>query len=235
MLHKKLHITGMVMALVLAGCSDNTSIQKTFISDRDRCRAKGENFMGIYFPLAQGPSYYVNPKDQKTLSNQIYCECMKDSEWTAYGCPKPKKDADAAPAKPATPVVPVPAATPVTAVPAPAPAAQQQVNTRTENNQVVNNKTVNNLTTNNQTVNSKTTNSQTTNSQTSNSKTSNDQTTNNQNNTTKDVKGQPASDSLMDTLFKRQQYERHQPADQPITEDPAAGITIVTPPPPDRN
>jgi len=114
------------IAVLLTSCKDTTSIQRDFVSNRDTCRAKANSFLGIYIQPYSG--YYVNPKDQKSAENQIYCECMKEYEWQAFGCPKPAKPGDTP--KPAAVVDAKPAHTPAPAPviipPIPAPIVIQQ-------------------------------------------------------------------------------------------------------------
>lgn len=107
----------------LSACKEETHIQMGYVSDRDDCYARANYAVGSYTEGAGG----ISSKDKSTMQTQLFCECMKDHEWSVSGCKFKDKDksvAAAAPAQQQQPTVVVvqapPATTPV-AAPCPAP------------------------------------------------------------------------------------------------------------------
>lgn len=81
-----------VLLLLLAACTDSTSIQRKYVDDRDVCHAKATGVVGYYFtdyPQQQQPS----DKDKTSTSDQLFCDCMKSHGWHTLGCAKPETTA----------------------------------------------------------------------------------------------------------------------------------------------
>jgi hypothetical protein len=107
--------------LLLGSCKDITHVQTGYVSDRDECRSRSENNVGVY---SQPDTYPMSDKERGATLLQLFCECMKDRDWKVAGCPKPPVAVAAAPAPAAAPtVVVVQSPTPQTV-----PQADQQLN-----------------------------------------------------------------------------------------------------------
>lgn len=108
--------------LLLLGCKDIMHVQTGYVADRDECRAKSENNVGVY---SQPDSYSLSSKDKNAALLQLFCECMKEKEWKVSGCPKPATSVAANPQTQAPTVVVVqsPTAQPALLQQAPPPAA----------------------------------------------------------------------------------------------------------------
>jgi hypothetical protein len=72
--------------LLTFGCKDITHVQTGYVADRDECRGRSENNVGVY---SQPDSYALSDKDKSTALLQLFCECMKEKDWKVAGCPKP--------------------------------------------------------------------------------------------------------------------------------------------------
>lgn len=104
--------------LLLSSCKDITAVQTGYISDRDDCRSRAEYGVRTY---SNDGTAQLGGKERNNMLLQLFCECMKDSEWSVAGCKY--KDI----AKPAaTPVPQQPTVVVVQAPPAAAAAAQPQ-------------------------------------------------------------------------------------------------------------
>ncbi len=85
--------------LTLAGCIDITEVQKDYVADRDYCNQKSKDVLRTYFSHC---SNTTNEKDKTNVTNETFCECMKDHGWrTARAlnppypeCPKPPGSID---------------------------------------------------------------------------------------------------------------------------------------------
>ncbi len=79
-------LTCLILVLLNVGCIDITHVQTGYVADRDECRGRSENNVGVY---AQPESYGMSDKDKNVALLQLFCECMKEKDWKVAGCPKP--------------------------------------------------------------------------------------------------------------------------------------------------
>jgi hypothetical protein len=113
------------LLLCTASCKDVTHIQDGYISSRNDCHSRAE--YGVSHYIGDGGS--VSGKDKNNLLLQMFCECMKDQDWSVAGCKLKDKDfaKAAAPTSAQQPTIVVVQAPPPPAAavaPAPAPAAE---------------------------------------------------------------------------------------------------------------
>jgi len=114
-------------------------VQTGYISDRDDCQARSNNGVKTY---ASSDAASMSGKELNNMKQQLFCECMKDHEWSVAGCKLTSvaKAAPApAPAAPQQPTIVVVQAAPVAAAPPPPPEAcpappPGKVRRRTPNN-----------------------------------------------------------------------------------------------------
>lgn len=100
--------------LAASSCRDITHVQLGYISDRDECHQRAEYGVGSY----TANSNAISSKDRGNMLLQLFCECMKEREWSVAGCKfkdASKIAASPAPQQPAPTVVVVQQAPPAAA------------------------------------------------------------------------------------------------------------------------
>lgn len=108
-----------LLVLCTASCKDITHVQTGYISDHDDCQSRANYGVSSYSSGGGG----MSGKERSSMLTQLFCECMKDHEWSVAGCKY--KDKDVAKSTPAPqqqqPTIVVVQAPPAAAVAAAAP------------------------------------------------------------------------------------------------------------------
>lgn len=110
-------LTYAALALLASSCRDVTNVQTGYISDRDSCHSRADYAVGSY-----GNAGGVSAKERNNMRLQMFCECMKEQDWSVAGCKYAGKDVAraTAPTQPTVVVVQAPPAAAAVAAPPPA-------------------------------------------------------------------------------------------------------------------
>ncbi len=106
------------LTLCVTSCKDVTHVQVGYISDRDECHSRADYGVSTYSSGGGG----LTGKDKSSMLTQLFCECMKEREWSVAGCKYKDTAKTAIAAAPAQqqPTIVVVQAPPAAAVAAPA-------------------------------------------------------------------------------------------------------------------